>query len=81
MLLTTRILLSMPIVLLCLVICTKKAYGTIKCTVKVCSSKLKFLFMYLRETVELNEPEIADIDREAQALIQPTSIVISYGAN
>ena len=84
MLLTTRILLSMPIVLLCLVICTKKMYSIIKCTVKASSSRLKFLCTYFRDsvsTVELTEPEIANIDREAQPLIQPTSIVIGYGAN
>ena len=86
MLLIARILLSMPIILLCLVICSKKVYGAIKHTVKVCSlpSKLNHLrrcFEGTSSTTELNEPEIVHIAGEAQPLIQPTSIVIGYGAD
>ena len=32
-------------------------------------------------SLELNDPEINDIAAEAQPLIQPTSTVISYGAD
>ena len=55
----------------------------LQCNKTYSSRKLKFLCTCFREitpTVELNEPEIADADREAQPLIQPTSTVISYGA-
>ena len=86
MLQIARILLSMPIALLFLVICSKKFYGVIKRTVRVHSlpSKLKYLCRCIEETpsiVEQNEPEIVDIAGEAQPLIQPTSTIISYGAD
>ena len=60
------------------------AYGAIKHTVKVCSNKLKFLcrcFHGTRSTVDLNEPEITDMVRKVQLLLQPTSTVINYGAD
>ena len=32
-------------------------------------------------TVDLNDPEITDMVRKVQPLVQPTSTVISYGAD
>ena len=74
-------ILSMPIALLCLVMCSKKICGAIKHTVKVCSLPSKYLCRCFEETLstaELNQPGINDIVGEAQPLIQPTSTVISY---
>ena len=83
-----RILLSMPITLLCLKIGLKKIYGTITHRIKVksLSSKLRFLckcFNQSLSTTELNEPGISGIAslREEQPLIQTGSSVISYGAD
>ena len=85
MLLTARILLSMPITLLCLVICLKKIYNAIKYTAKVCSlpSKLKYLCRCFEGTLsatEINKQGINDRVGEEQPLVKPTSTVISYGA-
>lgn len=76
MLVIAKVLLSMPIALLCLGICLKKIYGTIKHRIKVNSlpSKLRFLCKCFDEkifTTELNEPGSSDIAslREEQPLM------------
>ena len=78
-----RILLSMPIALLCLAICLKKIHSGIIHGIKVnlLPNKLRFLCKCFDEnlsTTELNEPGISDIAREEQPLIRPASSLISY---
>ena len=82
MLLIARILLSMPVALLCLVICSKKFYGAIKFIVKACSlpSKLKYLLCRCFEG-NASTTKIMDTVTETQPLIQPTSIVIGNSAD
>ena len=83
MLVIARMLLSLPIVILCLVICLKKIHAAIKRIVKVnlLPSKLKHLCKCFGKNLPANELNEPGINGEEQPLIKPTSTIISYGAD
>ena len=86
--LIARVLLSTPIILFFLVIASRISFTAIIKIFKVCRKKLKLLCICFRlkgttltpETT-LNQNEFIRSQATAKPLIQPTSTVISYGAN
>ena len=81
-----RMVLSTPIILFLLVITLKMIYATIIHIVKVCRNSLKLPCTWFRGTAltaESTSDQNAFVGSQAAAkpLIQPTSTVISYGAD
>ena len=81
-----RMVLSTPIILFLLVITLKMIYATIVHIVKVCRKSLKLPRTWFRGTAltaESTSDQNAFVGSQAAAkpLIQPTSTVISYGAD